>query len=244
MWSAAPQITLWGGPGPRFEPGTGDLEAGTLTTRQPHLLSKNALPIIWFTLYIIFLIVPSQRFWLCDVQIDNTVSCKTPNFNHRCHHAFKNLNISAKSKLCSKIFNLFSKAQIRLIDWKNEVQESCDTLIYDERDSVNFANILIFSDFLACTVWLIRMLILQPTFANCCYALHTLQNKFAKPQDLDSYYTSFVTLFCMTILRFLILFCTLLFLKCRLYNTCTVYTVLYNTPSAHWTDSEYLVTNK
>ena len=192
MWSAAPQTTLCGGPGPRFESGTGDLEAGTLTTRQPHLLSrsphlltKNALPMIWFTLNRIFLIVPSQRFWLCDVQIDNTVSCKTPNFNPRCNHAFKNLNISAKSKLCSKIFNLFSKAQIRLIDWKNEVQESCDTLIYDERDGVKFANILIFSDFLACTVWLIRMLILQPTFANCCYALHTLQNKFSKPQDLD-----------------------------------------------------------
>ena len=25
MRSAAPQTTLWGGPGPRFEPGTGDL---------------------------------------------------------------------------------------------------------------------------------------------------------------------------------------------------------------------------
>ena len=32
-WSAAPQTTLRGGPGPGFEPGTGDLEAGTLTTR-------------------------------------------------------------------------------------------------------------------------------------------------------------------------------------------------------------------
>ena len=36
--SAAPQTTLWGGYGPRFEHGTGDLEAGTLTTRPPHLL--------------------------------------------------------------------------------------------------------------------------------------------------------------------------------------------------------------
>ena len=27
------QSTLWGGPGPRFEPGTGDLEARTLSTR-------------------------------------------------------------------------------------------------------------------------------------------------------------------------------------------------------------------
>ena len=30
VWSAAPQTTLWGGPGPRFEPGTGGPEAGTL----------------------------------------------------------------------------------------------------------------------------------------------------------------------------------------------------------------------
>ena len=31
--------TAWGGgPGARFEPGTGDLEAGTLTSRPPHLL--------------------------------------------------------------------------------------------------------------------------------------------------------------------------------------------------------------
>ena len=37
VWSAAPQTTLWGGPGPRFEPGTGCLEAETLTTRPPHL---------------------------------------------------------------------------------------------------------------------------------------------------------------------------------------------------------------
>ena len=40
MWSAAPQTTLWGGLGPRFEPGTGDLEARTLTTRPPHLLAR------------------------------------------------------------------------------------------------------------------------------------------------------------------------------------------------------------
>ena len=33
----APQTTLWGGPGPRIEHGTGDLEARTLTTRPPHL---------------------------------------------------------------------------------------------------------------------------------------------------------------------------------------------------------------
>ena len=30
MWSAAPQTTLWGGPGPRFEPVPGGPEAGTL----------------------------------------------------------------------------------------------------------------------------------------------------------------------------------------------------------------------
>ena len=30
VWSAAPQTTLWGGPGPRFEPGLGGPEAGTL----------------------------------------------------------------------------------------------------------------------------------------------------------------------------------------------------------------------
>ena len=41
MWSAAPQTTLWGGPKPRFEPGTGDVEAGTLTTRPPHLLETT-----------------------------------------------------------------------------------------------------------------------------------------------------------------------------------------------------------
>ena len=39
VWSAAPQISLWGGPWLIFEPGTGDLEAGTLTTRPPHLLT-------------------------------------------------------------------------------------------------------------------------------------------------------------------------------------------------------------
>ena len=42
-----PQITLWGSAGPRFEPGTGDLEAGTLTTppyRPSHLLVNFALP--------------------------------------------------------------------------------------------------------------------------------------------------------------------------------------------------------
>ena len=33
--SAAPQATLWGGLGPRFKLGTGDLEARTLTTRPP-----------------------------------------------------------------------------------------------------------------------------------------------------------------------------------------------------------------
>ena len=34
--SAAPQTSLRGGPGPRFEPETGDLEAGTVTTRPLH----------------------------------------------------------------------------------------------------------------------------------------------------------------------------------------------------------------
>ena len=34
---AAPQTTLWGGPGTRFEPGTGGIVAGTLTNRPPHL---------------------------------------------------------------------------------------------------------------------------------------------------------------------------------------------------------------
>ena len=32
------QTALWGGPGLRFEPRTGSLEAGTLTTRPQHLL--------------------------------------------------------------------------------------------------------------------------------------------------------------------------------------------------------------
>ena len=46
VWSAAPQTTLWGGPGPRIEPGPGGPEAGTLpldhhtslktTTPPPH----------------------------------------------------------------------------------------------------------------------------------------------------------------------------------------------------------------
>ena len=41
--SAAPQTTLWGGPGPRFKPGPGCPEAGTLpldhhTSLPPHLL--------------------------------------------------------------------------------------------------------------------------------------------------------------------------------------------------------------
>ena len=39
MGSATPQTTLWGCPGPRIEPGMGDLEARTLTTRPPHLLT-------------------------------------------------------------------------------------------------------------------------------------------------------------------------------------------------------------
>ena len=30
VWSAAPKTTLWGGPGPRFEPGPDGPEAGTL----------------------------------------------------------------------------------------------------------------------------------------------------------------------------------------------------------------------
>ena len=40
MLSAAPKTTLWRGPGPSFEPGMGDVEAGTLTTRPPYLLKK------------------------------------------------------------------------------------------------------------------------------------------------------------------------------------------------------------
>ena len=40
VWSAAPQTTLRGGPWPRFKPGPGDLEAGTLATRPPLLLSQ------------------------------------------------------------------------------------------------------------------------------------------------------------------------------------------------------------
>ena len=43
VWSAAPQTTLWGGPRPRFEPRTGDLEARTLTTRPPHLLQFSKI---------------------------------------------------------------------------------------------------------------------------------------------------------------------------------------------------------
>ena len=42
--SAASQTTLWGGLGPRFEPRTGGLEAGTLTTRPPHLLMNKNNP--------------------------------------------------------------------------------------------------------------------------------------------------------------------------------------------------------
>ena len=38
VWSAASQTTLWGGPIPRFEPGTTSLEAGTLTFRPPHFI--------------------------------------------------------------------------------------------------------------------------------------------------------------------------------------------------------------
>ena len=38
VWSAAPQTSLWGGPGPRIKPGTGDPEARTLTTRPSQLL--------------------------------------------------------------------------------------------------------------------------------------------------------------------------------------------------------------
>ena len=31
--------TVWGGPGPRFAPGTGGQDAGTITTRPPHLIN-------------------------------------------------------------------------------------------------------------------------------------------------------------------------------------------------------------
>ena len=40
LCSAAPPTTLWGGTRPRFEPGMGHLEAETLTTRPPYLLSS------------------------------------------------------------------------------------------------------------------------------------------------------------------------------------------------------------
>ena len=43
LWSVAPQTTLWGGPLPRYELGTSDLEAGSLTTRPPHLLGEGFL---------------------------------------------------------------------------------------------------------------------------------------------------------------------------------------------------------
>ena len=43
VWSAAPETSLWGVPGPRVEPGTGDPEAETLTTRPPHLLSPHLI---------------------------------------------------------------------------------------------------------------------------------------------------------------------------------------------------------
>ena len=38
VWPVAHQFILWGGPGPRFEPGPGGPEAGTLYPRPPHLL--------------------------------------------------------------------------------------------------------------------------------------------------------------------------------------------------------------
>ena len=34
--SAAPQTALWGGPGPRFKPGTDCVDEGTLASRPPH----------------------------------------------------------------------------------------------------------------------------------------------------------------------------------------------------------------
>ena len=37
------ETTLWEGPGPRFEPGTGDLAAETLTTSPPHLIGPPYL---------------------------------------------------------------------------------------------------------------------------------------------------------------------------------------------------------
>ena len=43
VWSAAPQTTLLGGFGSRFQLGMGGLEAGTLTTRPPYLLGYRLL---------------------------------------------------------------------------------------------------------------------------------------------------------------------------------------------------------
>ena len=47
VWSAAPQTTLWGGPEPRFEPGLGGPEAGTLPldhhTSSKYYVVKNIL---------------------------------------------------------------------------------------------------------------------------------------------------------------------------------------------------------
>ena len=49
---------LWGGPGPRFEPRTGSLEAGTLTTRPPHLHTTKE---VWWSTSTIIRWFPSTE---------------------------------------------------------------------------------------------------------------------------------------------------------------------------------------
>ena len=48
MWSAAHQTALWGGPGPRFEPGTGSIEAGTQATWPPTLLTNQLCYLMYY----------------------------------------------------------------------------------------------------------------------------------------------------------------------------------------------------
>ena len=43
VWSAAPQTTLWEGSGPRFEPGPGGSETGTLPLDHHAYFKKEAL---------------------------------------------------------------------------------------------------------------------------------------------------------------------------------------------------------
>ena len=54
VWSAAPQTTLWGGPGPRYEPGTGG-SSGRNANWPPHLQTSKYLCYFCSMLYSIWL---------------------------------------------------------------------------------------------------------------------------------------------------------------------------------------------